>query len=715
MPTHDFKNIGEVLDFELLKGTIATLDSATDTCTVTVGGENLTALLFYHCAPDKVLRSNGAITGAAKGFDVDNEVIVLINSDKTVVKVIGHVSGITKCKESVSGNYYALYDTGVSQLNLDDTALVLKDVMLWEKIGVGTFTPRTINFQLKKFYHNVMTNGVIVERDLYFVSTNLYFPPEPFNGWKNFALSNPSFPLVSNNMSTKITMTAQVMADLREVNATINNENEYISEGSNDNWKIIDGTGDCEDFALGKAQALLDLGYPASALHIECAQIEDPDPELRTGHAWLVVQTTVGDYALDLNSDDVIKNNGLTFGDKKFIARRRQIGKNWAHISPFGCFSGMAPQIAGGQVFYILDPLLNVFHIIDKSVLHNYPFFSITSGTPPTYSETSFNFSTDNNSIYWAYAGSIRKYQLGENILNLKGTTSYTGLGYVGRGGTIEGPLGTYGIQNPSETINGGLIEVTIRSSNNLWHLTAIGSARQGNYKYLHNCDVISQDGYYEYVYYYPIGVQSVTRSGKHNEIETLLIKEDIDYGNVKEEFYACSVKTFSDPNEDGIYDVLASHVSAPMISYNKYPLNGAFIHKNTLQPVYGISENVQHLIWPVGHHYQAQDATDTLYIFGEELNFRTVVGHYPTPLAPTFDMFEYDGLYVWNWAHLEVSDTELIQGIYCRRDTDAGDNFGMVFKNGVSWLDDVAFVVGIAASNILGILYIPETDRLNN
>ena len=155
MPTHDFKNIGEVLDFELLKGTIATLDSATDTCTVTVGGENLTALLFYHCAPDKVLRSNGAITGAAKGFDVDNEVIVLINSDKTVVKVIGHVSGITKCKESVSGNYYALYDTGVSQLNLDDTALVLKDVMLWEKIGVGTFTPRTINFQLKKFYHNV--------------------------------------------------------------------------------------------------------------------------------------------------------------------------------------------------------------------------------------------------------------------------------------------------------------------------------------------------------------------------------------------------------------------------------------------------------------------------------------------------------------------------------------------------------------------------------
>jgi hypothetical protein len=48
MPTHDFKNIGEVLDFEVLQGTIVTVDSATDTCTVTVGGTTLTALIFYH-------------------------------------------------------------------------------------------------------------------------------------------------------------------------------------------------------------------------------------------------------------------------------------------------------------------------------------------------------------------------------------------------------------------------------------------------------------------------------------------------------------------------------------------------------------------------------------------------------------------------------------------------------------------------------------------
>ncbi len=48
MPTIDFKNIGDVLNFELLRGTIVTLDSATDTCTVSVGGSVVTALLFYN-------------------------------------------------------------------------------------------------------------------------------------------------------------------------------------------------------------------------------------------------------------------------------------------------------------------------------------------------------------------------------------------------------------------------------------------------------------------------------------------------------------------------------------------------------------------------------------------------------------------------------------------------------------------------------------------
>lgn len=47
-PTHDFVDIGDVLKHEILTGTITAIDSATDTCTVTVGGSSLSALIFYH-------------------------------------------------------------------------------------------------------------------------------------------------------------------------------------------------------------------------------------------------------------------------------------------------------------------------------------------------------------------------------------------------------------------------------------------------------------------------------------------------------------------------------------------------------------------------------------------------------------------------------------------------------------------------------------------
>ena len=48
MPTHDFLNIGDLLNYDLMRGTIISIDSATDTCTVNVGGATLNALMFYH-------------------------------------------------------------------------------------------------------------------------------------------------------------------------------------------------------------------------------------------------------------------------------------------------------------------------------------------------------------------------------------------------------------------------------------------------------------------------------------------------------------------------------------------------------------------------------------------------------------------------------------------------------------------------------------------
>jgi hypothetical protein len=114
MPTHDFNTIGDVLDFEILKGKITAIDSAADTCTVTVAGSSREALIFYHCKPDSIIRDNGAIEGGAGGFKADDEVIVMINSDNSVVKVIGHIDGIRNCSRRfiliVYGSQWLIWD-----------------------------------------------------------------------------------------------------------------------------------------------------------------------------------------------------------------------------------------------------------------------------------------------------------------------------------------------------------------------------------------------------------------------------------------------------------------------------------------------------------------------------------------------------------------------------------------------------------------------------
>jgi len=144
-------------------------------------------------------------------------------------------------------------------------------------------------------------------------------------GWDAFAAENPEFPLVSNTGDTTIPMTDILKAAMDNVQSEINDRNKYITDtkqyGKLENWAIMEegGSGDCEDFALTKAKKLLDMGYPASALHIEVGTI--PGGE---GHAWLVVQTDQGDYALDNIFKPIMKNTILPYS-----GRKRQTGSNW--------------------------------------------------------------------------------------------------------------------------------------------------------------------------------------------------------------------------------------------------------------------------------------------------------------------------------------------------------------------------------------------------
>ena len=112
MPTIDFIDIGDVLNYEFFQGTLKTINTNDDTCTVEVNGTVYQAVCFYHCQDDgypaQTIRSNGALSGAAMGFiknynnwyykiPATDKVIVMKKRDNSVVKVIGYVDIIRKC------------------------------------------------------------------------------------------------------------------------------------------------------------------------------------------------------------------------------------------------------------------------------------------------------------------------------------------------------------------------------------------------------------------------------------------------------------------------------------------------------------------------------------------------------------------------------------------------------------------------------------------
>jgi predicted transglutaminase-like cysteine proteinase len=412
------------------------------------------------------MRESGAIEGAASGFKVGDNVIVMKKSDDSSIKVIGHIGGIRRCVKSDNGDYYIFYkdsDTLKIANATYNSDIEVIDTRTWEQVFTSNFGGDESGFRypltwfLKKFRHKV--DGTY--QDLYLIITNLYINPNPYAGWTAFATANPAHALVTNTSNTQITLTDQVLTDLNAVNLQVNTDHPYIPEyGASDNWKILTGTqgGDCEDLALTKAQALLELGYPASALHIECGLSKDlvRDDGYPKGHAWLVVQTTLADYALDLSHNTVVVNSALCWPGTSddFIGRRRQIGSKWAFISSYGWMVSSILSIYPSDAytfFYVLDPTLNIVHYLGGISDSNFPWFA--GGTPymgvennvlhvPSYYGTFYqtvNFSSDDIYIFSVLnpTKTLSTYRLVNNSIVKTAETTGLPWGFVKSDGTV--------------------------------------------------------------------------------------------------------------------------------------------------------------------------------------------------------------------------------------------------------------------------------------
>jgi predicted transglutaminase-like cysteine proteinase len=87
---------------------------------------------------------------------------------------------------------------------------------------------------------------------------------------------------------------AQTMAVIKQVNASVNRAITPRNDGAVDDWSASASSGDCEDYVLAKRRALIKAGFSPSALRIAYVKTNSGE-----GHAILVVKTSKGDVVLD--------------------------------------------------------------------------------------------------------------------------------------------------------------------------------------------------------------------------------------------------------------------------------------------------------------------------------------------------------------------------------------------------------------------------------
>jgi predicted transglutaminase-like cysteine proteinase len=114
-----------------------------------------------------------------------------------------------------------------------------------------------------------------------------------------------------------VELTTARKRELVAVNRRVNHQITPVNDGGMDVWTLAPKAGDCEDYAITKRHALIEQGWPASALRLAAAYTSWGE-----GHLVLVVRTSKGDLVLD-NLTGAVRN-------------WRQSGLRWQMIQASG-------------------------------------------------------------------------------------------------------------------------------------------------------------------------------------------------------------------------------------------------------------------------------------------------------------------------------------------------------------------------------------------
>lgn len=144
-------------------------------------------------------------------------------------------------------------------------------------------------------------------------------------GFAAFCQGNPGHPSCVSNGCATVPFSEELLSQLQSVNDAVNGAHTYESDAilyrKLEHWTVLGegASGDCEDFALTKVEALIAAGTPAGAIKLVVGKTGDGG-----GHAWVEVQTTNGNYALDINHTQVKLTGSLPYTDL-----RRQYDGDW--------------------------------------------------------------------------------------------------------------------------------------------------------------------------------------------------------------------------------------------------------------------------------------------------------------------------------------------------------------------------------------------------
>lgn len=132
----------------------------------------------------------------------------------------------------------------------------------------------------------------------------IYGNANPPYGFIRFCDASPLYCGAKSRTDARLTLTPERLADLEEVNRTINAAIQPMTDmqlyGVSEYWTMPRTQGDCEDYAILKRYMLMRRGWPGSSLLLTVVRDEKGD-----GHAVLTVRTLQGDFVLDNKMSEV--------------------------------------------------------------------------------------------------------------------------------------------------------------------------------------------------------------------------------------------------------------------------------------------------------------------------------------------------------------------------------------------------------------------------